>query len=165
MLHTAELLARKQLPAVLKSLVQLQFPLGQKELGPGGTGMELGSSMQLGPFALHELLLHELLRAGTTLEGHLPRVGCQVYWQLHPPAEGLQALPAREDLLGLVQTTLGFMLQDILLWKIWGARKFSKFGALESFLPSVFPVVHFLIFAEELFGRKKRVRVFLSPAV
>lgn len=161
MLHTAELLACKQLHAVLKSLVQLQFPLGQKELGPGGAGMELGSSMQLGPFALHEFLLHGLLRAGTTLEGHLPRVGCQVYWQLHPPAEGLQALPTHEDLLGLVQTTLGFMLQDILLWKI----THSKFGALESFLPSVFPVVHFLIFAEELFGRKKRVRVFLSPAV
>ena len=95
------------------------------------------------------------------LEGISPRVGCQVYRQLRPPAEGLQALPAREDVLRLVQTAPGFMLQDVLLWKI----THSKFGALEGFLPSVFPVVHFLIFAEELFGRKKRVRVFLSPAV
>lgn len=93
------LLAHKQLlPAVLESLMQLQFRSGQEALGTGRTGMGLGGSVQLDHVALQVLLLHELLGAGGTLVGHLPRVGHHVHPQLHPPAEGFLAHRAREDL-------------------------------------------------------------------
>lgn len=50
-------------PMVLKTLVQMQFPLGQEALSTGGTGMGFGGSKQPDSMTLHERLLYQLMRA------------------------------------------------------------------------------------------------------
>lgn len=124
---------------MLEGLVQLQFCSGQEALGTGGTGVGLGGSVEFDQVALQVLLLHELLGAGGALVGHLPRVGHHVHPQLHPPAEGLLAHGAREDLFRAVHAVPGFVLQEVLLPKV----ALSTLGTFKGFLPSVFPVVDF----------------------